>query len=347
MTHLKEEISKLNQYDFQTQILQIKNDIAVLSDDFKQQLDSLNSSKNKTSLDSARVRDIIDNNNKQHINNITNKLKGYDDKFIKLNEYFISNNNNITDLNQRLKTFQEIIIVLKDSTDLLKGQIEDIQNNCYTSNRNNFVFPSDSCSLKFNTIEVLNSKDSKQNIDTNRNNNINIINNTFGFCSGLLSTRSYTNFNCSLPLPIGELRLFQRGLYDDTIENNTKSQREKIWTEKLELDLDEPNGNSRILTSHSNLIRMNKEKKINKRKIELNYNYDCFNFTMDLNEEERIIFSNYIKKFIIPTKDNESIIEIEMEYKNNPSDQEESEFNYAISSREEYVSNVCDIETLE
>jgi hypothetical protein len=285
------------------------------------------------------------------INEIKNDLNTHEENFEKVQDNFIKINDEIYQMQNNQAIFNDMIKTLKESTDKLQQQFENKINeiikaqSVLTEQVMSFHNNLENQSVKKNqginekiTMQNKDEKTNKEDCDVKENeDDIN----EYDF---LIDQDQQEHQGNNLDIPNHSNGLISTLFKECTLENN-----DVTHIEKINLFTSTTSSQIQIVNSQHNLIsKVPKQPSIN-NKIENNLFY-AYTSPTELNElENNAEFDQYLKKFIIPVKNIENVLDIDFEFQtndNNRSQQEGNEDDIYITDDKNNEIEDYDIEEL-
>ena len=285
------------------------------------------------------------------INEIKNDLNTHEENFEKVQDNFIKINDEIYQMQNNQAIFNDMIKTLKESIDKLQKQFETKINeiikaqSVLTEQVMSFHNNLENQSVKKNqgikekiTMQNKDEKTNKEHCDVKENeDDIN----DYDF---LIDQDQQEHQGNNLDIPNHSNGLISTLFKECTLENNDVNH-----IEKINLFTSTTSSQIQIVNSQHNLIsKVPKQPSIN-NKIENNLFY-AYTSPTELNElENNAEFDQYLKKFIIPVKNIENVLDIDFEFQtnnNNRSQQEGNEDDIYITDDKNNEIEDYDIEEL-
>lgn len=285
------------------------------------------------------------------INEIKNDLNTHEENFEKVQDNFIKINDEIYQMQNNQAIFNDMIKTLKESTDKFQKQFETKINeiikaqSVLTEQVMSFHNNLENQSVKRNkgidekiTMQNKDEKTNKEDCDVKENeDDIN----EYDF---LIDQDQQEHQGNNLDIPNHSNGLISTLFKECTLENN-----DVTHIEKINLFTSTTSSQIQIVNSQHNLIsKVPKQPSIN-NKIENNLFY-TYTSPTELNElENNAEFDQYLKKFIIPVKNIENVLDIDFEFQtndNNRSQQEGNEDDIYITDDKNNEIEDYDIEEL-
>jgi hypothetical protein len=285
------------------------------------------------------------------INEIKNDLNTHEENFEKVQDNFIKINDEIYQMQNNQAIFNDMIKTLKESTDKFQKQFETKINeiikaqSVLTEQVMSFHNNLENQSVKKNkginekiTMQNKDEKTNKEDCDVKENeDDIN----EYDF---LIDQDQQEHQGNNLDIPNHSNGLISTLFKECTLENN-----DVTHIEKINLFTSTTSSQIQIVNSQHNLIsKVPKQPSIN-NKIENNLFY-AYTSPTELNElENNAEFDQYLKKFIIPVKNIENVLDIDFEFQtndNNRSQQEGNEDDIYITDDKNNEIEDYDIEEL-
>lgn len=285
------------------------------------------------------------------INEIKNDLNTHEENFEKVQDNFIKINDEIYQMQNNQAIFNDMIKTLKESTDKLQQQFENKINeiikaqSVLTEQVMSFHNNLENQSVKKNqginekiTMQNKDEKTNKEDCDVKENEDDM---NEYDF---LIDQDQQEHQGNNLDIPNHSNGLISTLFKECTLENN-----DVTHIEKINLFTSTTSSQIQIVNSQHNLIsKVPKQPSLN-NKIENNLFY-AYTSPTELNElENNAEFDQYLKKFIIPVKNIENVLDIDFEFQtndNNRSQQEGNEDDIYITDDKNNEIEDYDIEEL-
>lgn len=285
------------------------------------------------------------------INEIKNDLNTHEENFEKVQDNFIKINDEIYQMQNNQAIFNDMIKTLKESTDKLQQQFENKINeiikaqSVLTEQVMSFHNNLENQSVKKNqginekiTMQNKDEKTNKEDCDVKENEDDM---NEYDF---LIDQDQQEHQGNNLDIPNHSNGLISTLFKECTLENN-----DVTHIEKINLFTSTTSSQIQIVNSQHNLISKVPKQPSSNNKIENNLFY-AYTSPTELNElENNAEFDQYLKKFIIPVKNIENVLDIDFEFQtndNNRSQQEGNEDDIYITDDKNNEIEDYDIEEL-